>query len=264
LDELSAWEGRAVHEWQALWRVPRLHILANTGSTNDDARLLLEGGAPSGTVVIAERQTAGRGQQGRVWHGVFGKSLHLSTAVHHACPPNATLTAAPIRVGIAVARQLTELTRLPVRIKWPNDLVISGRKTGGILCEGVLGARPFMVIGIGINIMHTMDDLPPALRSTATSLALEGVAPLTRADVAGAVLTALNEVHARIAEPLDAEEIRSFGQLDVLRGHAIEIDGRVLGKACGIAASGALQIDDGNSSTEIRSGPVRIADPPIS
>jgi BirA family transcriptional regulator, biotin operon repressor / biotin---[acetyl-CoA-carboxylase] ligase len=264
LDELSAWEGRAVHEWQAQWRLPRLHILANTGSTNDDARMLLEAGAPDGTVVIAERQTAGRGQHGRVWHGVFGKSLHLSTALHHAHPPNAALTAAPIRVGIAVARELSRLTALPVAIKWPNDLVIRGRKTGGILCEGVLGARPFIVIGIGINITHAREDLPGELQTTATSLALEGAAPLTRAQVAGAVLAALQGVRDRIAEPLNTAERHSFDQIDILRGHTVEVDGRVLGTACGIAASGALQIDDGRSASDIRSGPVRIVESAIS
>jgi BirA family transcriptional regulator, biotin operon repressor / biotin---[acetyl-CoA-carboxylase] ligase len=75
---LTQWEGKTVKEWQRLWRVPVLHILAFTGSTNDDVRLLAEAGSPELTVVIAEEQTAGRGRRGRQWHGAAEKSLHLS------------------------------------------------------------------------------------------------------------------------------------------------------------------------------------------
>lgn len=263
MDELADWDSRSVQEWQALWELPRLHILANTGSTNDDVRTLIEQGAPDGTVVIAERQTAGRGQHGRRWHGVFGKSLHLSTAFRPDARDFFALPAAPVRVGVAVALELAALTGLPIRVKWPNDLLIRDRKTGGILCEGVIGPKPFVVIGIGINVAHSPADLPDELRASATSLAIEGAPQFTRADVAGALITALRRISPRIAEPLSRSELQSFAELDVLRDCWVEADGKE-GKACGVALSGALMLENSGRVNEIRTGPVRIMRPHVS
>jgi BirA family biotin operon repressor/biotin-[acetyl-CoA-carboxylase] ligase len=257
VDELSHWEGKSRQEWQALWQVPRLHILANTGSTNDDVRSLIESGAPDGSVVIAERQTAGRGQHGRTWHGVFGKSLHLSTAFRPSAGDFADLPAAPVRVGLAVARELSALTALPFQLKWPNDLILRGRKTGGILCEGIIGRKPLVVIGIGINVGHSRDDLPRDLQDKATSLAIEG-AQFTRADVAGAVINALRGIQSRIAEPLNGSEIVSFNELDALQHQRVFVDDAGPGIAAGIARSGALLFELNGTITEVRTGTVRV------
>jgi BirA family biotin operon repressor/biotin-[acetyl-CoA-carboxylase] ligase len=251
---LTQWEGKAVTEWRRAWGVPALHILAITGSTNDDLRELAEQGAGNLTTVIAEEQTAGRGRRGRTWVGAPEKSLHLSALVR----PDDTscLTAAPIRVGMAVATALQERTGVTTRVKWPNDLDVNGRKLGGILCESVLGEKPFIVVGIGINVYQTHDDFPADVAARATSVRLEGGRP-DRADVAGAVIAALGACAPRIATPFSPDELALLAQLDVLRGKPIEIDGAPAGVAQGIAASGALRVLRGAVVDEVLSGTVR-------
>ncbi len=251
---LEYWEGKAVSEWQRLWGVPDLRILAITGSTNDDLRQLAEHGAPSLTTIIAEEQTAGRGRRGRQWHGAPEKSLHLSTLVR---PVDVTcLTAAPIRTGMWVAHALRERTGVAARVKWPNDLDVEGRKLGGILCESVLGANPFIVVGIGINVYQTHDDFPEDVAARATSVRLEGGRP-DRADVAGAIVQTMRESEAHIASPFTAHELRCLAELDVLQGREVAIDGVPAGVARGIAPSGALRVQRGTRVEEVLNGTVR-------
>ena len=251
---LSQWEGKAVSDWQRLWRVPDLRILAITGSTNDDLRALAEAGSPELTVVIAEEQTAGRGRRGRQWHGAPEKSLHLSALLR---PRDIScLTAAPIRVGMAAAAALRARTGVPTRLKWPNDLDVQQRKLGGILCESVLGSSPFIVVGIGVNVYQTHDDFPAEVAARATSVRLEG-GVLNRAAVAGAVIESLRAVAPRIASPFSAGELAALMEYDVLRGHQIEIDGIPAGLAEGISQTGALLVRRDGTVAEVLSGTVR-------
>jgi BirA family transcriptional regulator, biotin operon repressor / biotin---[acetyl-CoA-carboxylase] ligase len=161
--ELSVWHGQDVQTLRSQWAVPELHVLAETGSTNDDARALAESGCPSGSIVIAQRQTAGRGRRGRQWFGTAGQSLHFSIVVRAPAGGFRCLSAAPVRVGLLVLRALAECTGLEPRLKWPNDLLLNGQKTGGILCESVLGGQPFLVVGIGINVGQSRPDFPDEL-----------------------------------------------------------------------------------------------------
>jgi BirA family biotin operon repressor/biotin-[acetyl-CoA-carboxylase] ligase len=251
---LQQWEGKAVSEWQQLWRVPDLRILAITGSTNDDLRALAEAGSPELTVVIAEEQTAGRGRRGRQWHGAFEKSLHLSALLR---PRDIScLTAAPIRVGMAAAQALQSRTGVPTRVKWPNDLDVQQRKLGGILCESVLGSSPFIVVGIGVNVYQTHDDFPPDVAARATSIRLEG-GTLDRAAVAGAIVDSLRSAAPRIASPFSSAELTALRGYDVLRGHRIEVDGVPAGVAQGISESGALLVQRDGKLEEVLSGTVR-------
>ncbi|HSL72728.1 MAG TPA: biotin--[acetyl-CoA-carboxylase] ligase [Longimicrobiales bacterium] len=244
-------------EWRDLWLIPDLRILAITGSTNDVLRELAEHGAAEFTAVIAEEQTAGRGQHGRAWHGTPLKSLHLSVLLR---PHDLScLTATPIRVGMATAFALRTVTGLQVGLKWPNDLQVNGRKLGGILCESVSGAAPYIIVGIGVNVLQAADDFPRDLGASATSIRAEG-SPADRAAVAGAIISALRAAAARIASPFDEEEASQFGQLDVLRGQPIQHDGKPAGTAAGLSASGALRVFQNGAVHEIRSGTVRRAD----
>ena len=257
--ELDHWEGRPVAEWRALWGLPQLHIHGLTGSTNDDVRQLAEAGAPALTVVIANQQTAGRGQHGRSWQGQPGKSLHLSALLR---PDNLQhLPAAPVRLGLYVARALAEIGVGQVSLKWPNDLIVHRRKLGGILCEGVSGRDTFIVAGIGINVLHMPDDFPPELRDTATSIAQQGN-PSGVSDIAGAVVIALQNTAPLVGSALNPDELAMLAPLDVLRDRKLVIDGQVSGTGKGIAADGALLVDVEGSLRAIRSGTVRLHEEP--
>ncbi|HSH45134.1 MAG TPA: biotin--[acetyl-CoA-carboxylase] ligase [Longimicrobiales bacterium] len=214
------WHGRTVDEWRRRWGLPGLHILERVPSTNDFARSLAEDGCPEGTVVLADHQTHGRGRRGRAWVAGPGQGLALSMVLR----PRRTHTgdALPLRVGLAAARAVEDVTGVRVGIKWPNDLVVRpddqafqpdhaggqpdnagvrpedpaarpddpvvrDRKLGGVLCEAVRegGQVAFVLAGVGINVHQGADDWPRELRGIATSLAEVATAP-RMPEVAGA------------------------------------------------------------------------------
>jgi BirA family biotin operon repressor/biotin-[acetyl-CoA-carboxylase] ligase len=140
---------------------PRLH-LRSTGSTNDRASELAATGAPHGTMVTAHAQTAGRGRQGRKWTAPPGRALVGSIVIRE--PPRLL----PLLAGVAVA----DVIGSGAKLKWPNDVLLDGRKVAGILVEG----RPqqsWAVVGIGLNVALRESDFPPELRDTAATLGLE-------------------------------------------------------------------------------------------
>ena len=140
---------------------PRLHRRRTT-STNELARELAAAGAPHGTLVTASEQTAGRGRQGRVWSAPPGRALLCSIVLRD--PPRLL----PLAAGAAVA----EIVGDNAQIKWPNDVLVAGRKVAGILVEG----RPqegWAVLGIGVNVALRPDDFPAELRGSAAGLGLE-------------------------------------------------------------------------------------------
>jgi BirA family biotin operon repressor/biotin-[acetyl-CoA-carboxylase] ligase len=140
---------------------PRLH-LRDTGSTNERARQLAIAGAPHGTLVTAAQQSAGRGRQGRTWSAPAGQALLMSLLLRD--PPRFL----PLAAAVAVA----EVAGDEATIKWPNDVHLDGRKVAGILVEGRPQER-WAVLGIGLNVAISLDDLPEELRETATTMGLE-------------------------------------------------------------------------------------------
>lgn len=138
-------------------------------STNDEAKRLARDGAPAGTVVVAAEQTAGRGTRGRAWHSPPGLGLYLSIVLR---PPIPDLAGLPLRAAWAVRDAVRAATGVAAEVEPPNDLVLGGRKLGGILCESAFegGRLEFAVVGIGLNLDHGPGDFPPALAETAVSL----------------------------------------------------------------------------------------------
>ena len=138
-----------------------------TDSTNACARELAEAGAPHGTIVTAEEQTAGRGRQGRTWTAPPGKALLYSAVLH---PLDERHLLLPLSVPLAVCEAAEELNpAVECEIKWPNDIWIEERKLAGVLIE----AKPqdgWAVIGVGLNLTISPDEFPAELRDTATSL----------------------------------------------------------------------------------------------
>jgi BirA family biotin operon repressor/biotin-[acetyl-CoA-carboxylase] ligase len=252
------WEGDAIAAWQRRWNVPALRVLAMAASTNDEARVLAQAGAPAGTVVIADHQSAGRGREGRRWHDTPGESLLLSVVLRPARSADpASPGPAPLRVGLAACDAIRRVTGIETRLKWPNDVLTSDdRKLAGILCEAVSGADPFVVAGVGINVLQSDAAWPPELAGRVTSIrAVAGAAP-TRAALAAALIDALRPFTPGTAE-LDAAELDAFRRRDALDGREIALDGEPAGTAAGIGADGALIIRTPAGTRTVHSGTVR-------
>lgn len=173
-----------------------------TGSTNDDARELAASGAAHGTAVLAARQTRGRGRSGRAWVSPPG-GLYLSVVLRPRLPPH-RWALLPLAVGNAVVARLRE-AGFEADLKWPNDVLLHGRKVGGILMESRLGPEPFVVVGLGLNLDHaplpestglSVHGTPPERRALAESLRVRIVGALDRLQDEGPEPT-LAEVRAR-------------------------------------------------------------------
>ncbi len=255
------YEGADARSLALEWAVPAVHLYASAGSTNDAARGLAVGGAPAGTVVLADRQVAGRGRGGRAWASPPGMGVWMSIVLRPRSLPNPGLL--PILVGIAAAGALDRYAFPGPAIKWPNDLLLGGRKLGGILCEATWDAAgpAFVVVGIGINVTHFPDDFPPELRETATSLraASDGRHPPPRTFVAGDVARA---VLRQLADPpvaLDEPRLAELAARDALRGREVRVTGpeELVGTAEGISAAGALLVRTAEGVRAVTSGSVR-------
>jgi BirA family transcriptional regulator, biotin operon repressor / biotin---[acetyl-CoA-carboxylase] ligase len=207
--------------------LPRVH-LRRTGSTNDRARELAVAGAPHGTLVTADEQTAGRGRQGRSWTAPAGSALLASLVLHD---PPALL---PLAAAVAVAQAVEPAVGRAAAIKWPNDVLVDGRKVAGILAEG----RPqesWAVLGIGVNVAVETADLPPELRATAGTL---GLARPAIEDLLIALLAMLERWLA--AEP--AATLEAWRTRDALAGHEVAWAAGS-GTAVGIDAAGRLVVE---------------------
>jgi BirA family biotin operon repressor/biotin-[acetyl-CoA-carboxylase] ligase len=201
---------------------PRLHLRATT-STNDRARELAGAGAPHGTLVTAAEQSAGRGRQGRAWSAPAGHALLMSLVLRDA--PGLL----PLAAAVAVAQVCGD----EARIKWPNDVLIDGRKVCGILAEG----RPqegWAVLGIGLNVAVRVEDLPPELHATATTL---GLGPADVEPVLQRLLVSLERTLALDSAAL----LAAYRDRDALRGRTITWAGGS-GTADGIDGDGRLVV----------------------
>jgi BirA family biotin operon repressor/biotin-[acetyl-CoA-carboxylase] ligase len=201
---------------------PRLH-LREVDSTNDRARALAAAGAPHGTVVTAGVQTAGRGRQGRTWTAPAGTALLLSLVIREI---DALL---PLRAGLAVA----DLAGPDARVKWPNDVLVDGRKVAGILIEG----RPqegWAVVGIGVNAAVSLADLPPELRDSAGTL---GRSPHELEPMLAELMAALERW---LAEPATAV-VAALRDRDALTGQPVTWAGGA-GTATGVDERGRLRV----------------------
>jgi len=225
-------------------------LLTETGSTNDVARDQGRRGEPAGFVVAASRQTAGRGRLGRAWESPPGRGLYVSILLRPDVPVSET-SRLPILASVAAVDAVEVVTGTRPQIKWPNDLLMGGRKLGGLLIETeTAGPRlAFAVIGIGLNVRHAAGDFSPAVRELATSLYLATGHLYRRADVLVALLQALER---RLARPFD--EVREAWTASSLTlGQRVELNtgrGRKVGQAMGLDDSGALLLRSDSGEIE--------------
>lgn len=238
--------------------------LEETVSTNGDAFRLAEEDALEGTVVLADSQSSGKGRMGRVWSSPAGVNLYCSVILRPGImpfeAPQLTFLSA-----VAVARGIELVTGLSPQIKWPNDVLIGGRKVAGLLNEmsAETDAVNFVVLGIGVNLNMTAEQFPPDLRHPATSLLLEGGHPVARAHFAAVMLGELDRLYGAFRAhgfgPVREEwqqRCNAYGRELAVSDGGAEV---VRGIFAGIDGYGALLVARDNGSIErILSGDVKV------
>lgn len=217
---------------------PRLH-LRQTDSTNTRARELAAAGAPDGTLVTAGEQTAGRGRQGRVWTAPAGRALLCSVIVRE--PPRLL----PLAAGVAVA----EVVARGALVKWPNDVLIDGRKVAGILIEGRPQER-WAVAGFGLNVALAPHDFPPELRDRATTLGLGS-------DAIEPTLARLMSALERWLSAPEADVLEAVRAYDALFGQPVSWAGGA-GRGAGIDDDGRLLVREGERQVALDAGEVHL------
>ncbi len=228
-DLLGRWAGRAAVR------------LAHVDSTQNAARGEAEAGAPEGTVVWADHQTAGRGRLGRTWTDEPGAALLVSVLLRPgpnvSCLPQISLLA-----GVAAAEALGAESGLPVRLAWPNDLLVGGRKVAGILAESVTSknAEPVVILGLGVNVNQTR--FPESLAGRATSLALEAGRPFDRERLLRALLVALEGWYGRWAREGFAPVREAWRRAAETLGRRVLVEEGLAGIAVDLAEDGALLV----------------------
>ena len=226
---------------------------AETISTNTDALRLGREGAHEATVVIAESQSGGRGRLGRSWVSVPGLNLHMSVLLRPAIAPGAAPQLG-LLAGVAVAAVL-EGEGLEPRIKWPNDVLLAGRKVCGILTEieAETDRVAFIVVGIGLNLNSTTRDLPAELRGSATSMRMVTGAKVDRARLAARLLDELMARYEDYVRAGFARTARDWRSRSALGGRTVQVaapGADTRGTCLGIDSDGALLVkDEGTGET---------------
>jgi BirA family transcriptional regulator, biotin operon repressor / biotin---[acetyl-CoA-carboxylase] ligase len=242
------------------WGVPQCGLFRTLPSSLDAIHDLGAQGAPSGTVVLAEEQTAGRGRDGRTWRSPPGGVwLGMLLRPPPALPAAGVLS---LRVGLVLADVVeavlgvrpTSLSGPRAGLKWPNDVLIDDRKVAGILCESRWqgDALQWLAVGIGVNVAN---EIPAELGDRAVALA--DVRPsVRRIDVLDQLVPALLRLTTHGAE-LTQFECAAFARRDWLRGRQIRAP--LAGRAAGIRPDGALLVDTGAGTTMVRDGHVELS-----
>lgn len=226
----------------------KFHYFASIDSTNSEARRLAENGAAEGEVVVAEAQSRGRGRLGRLWESPPFANLYLSVILRpHLAPvhaPQITLMAA-----VALAETVGLFLSRPPAIKWPNDILVDGKKLAGILTEAACDSAriEYVILGIGLNLNYGADSMPAQLRHRATSIAQLTGQPLVRETVLRRLIQDLDRCYGEL-EASGFEGLRARWEARfVWRGRRVRIelgDQVLIGRAQGIEPGGALILED--------------------
>lgn len=246
----------ADHPWRS-----QIHWYDETDSTNTRAKAMAREGAPHGTVLIADRQTSGRGRIGRSFQSPAGMGIYASILLRPQCQPD-QLMHLTCAAAVAVCDAVEESIHLRPGIKWTNDLVWNKKKLGGILTELVThSGQTSVIIGIGINCCQSVADFPEDLKDAACSLAMVSDGQISRAAVAAQIIAAISEMDTNLirgkAKIMDIyrRDCITLGQdISLLRG-----GGLLYGHADSIDDNGALLVTFRDGHTEvINSGEVSV------
>lgn len=217
------------------------------GSTADEARRLIDQGAPEGTIVVAEGQTAGRGRMGRAWKTPPGQAIALSVVLYPRLSPT-QVPLLSLATGLAVRRAVEVVAgkNLDLALKWPNDVYLNGKKLGGVLVEmaAELDRVKWAIDSIGLNVNNSFAGTE--LAETATSLAAELGRDFSRRELLAALLDELDALYVRARTQPGLTAIRkAFTKHDLLQGRKVEVltpGGKINGIALGIDAEGRLLV----------------------
>jgi BirA family transcriptional regulator, biotin operon repressor / biotin---[acetyl-CoA-carboxylase] ligase len=241
----------------------RIHYFNEVASTQRVAAEMADEGAASGTVVIAELQTAGRGRLGRNWHSPAGVNLYM-TIILRPTRPLAEVSRLSLVAGVAAAEALETVAPGIVALKWPNDVWLNGRKAGGIIAEAVTDASQALrcvLLGIGLNVNLALHDVPDDLRDKATSVRIATGRACDRIELAA---TLCNRLHTRYME-VEAEGFAAvrpawerYSALTNRRVTVLDGETRIAGVVRGINSEGALILETDAGPERILTGDVSI------
>lgn len=258
-DVMDKTELESIHATE--WVGCEIYYFDNIDSTNTKAKELAEEGHSSGTLVVADRQTAGKGRRGRSWESPPGIGIFMTLMLKPEINPN-NASMLTLVAAMATTRAIRRVTGVPAMIKWPNDIVMNGKKVCGILTE--MSAQfdyiNHIVIGIGINVHN--EEFPEEIAQTASSLYLESGQHIHRASLIESFLEEFEDVYAEFLKTEDMEGLqKEYDTMLVNRGRQV----RVLdpkepfeGKAMGITKKGELIVDTWESRKLVSSGEVSV------
>ncbi|MUM16444.1 biotin--[acetyl-CoA-carboxylase] ligase [Mycobacterium sp. CBMA 623] len=240
------------------WR--RIDVVDETGSTNADLVARAAAGEDiDGVVLLAEHQTAGRGRHGRNWAAPSHTQLTMSVGIAVGEVPPDRWGLVPLLAGVAIVDAVAEASGIQAGLKWPNDVLVDGRKLCGILAEVVPG-EPVIVLGLGLNATFTEHELPDP---NATSLAILGWANPDRSELARAVLRELGGriEHWRTARGVDERLLEDYRARSVTLGSRVRAelpgDRELTGVAVGLGDNGQLHIESSDGSlTAVSAGDI--------
>jgi BirA family biotin operon repressor/biotin-[acetyl-CoA-carboxylase] ligase len=246
----------------------RLHYVRSTGSTNSDAIAAARGdgqhsGAPHGSVYFADEQLAGRGRGDHGWISVAGEGLYVSVLLRPQISAS-RLALLPLAAGLAAAEAIHTAAGLTADLRWPNDLLIGPRKTGGILVEANLESKsqPYAVVGIGINVHQ--QTFRPSLATPATSLDLEAGRAISRQTLLVALLKSLEREASALADATAAREIpaRVEQASTWIRGLDVQVHGpqSCTGVTAGLDENGFLRVATASGLVTVQTGGLRAAE----
>jgi BirA family biotin operon repressor/biotin-[acetyl-CoA-carboxylase] ligase len=226
----------------------KIHYFAELESTNSYARQLAERGSPEGEVVIAETQTRGRGRLGRAWISPPHLNLYLSIILRPVLLPG-DAPQITIMAGVALVDAIASFAASPPAIKWPNDVLVSGKKLAGILCESFCASEriEFVILGIGVNINYPTELMPASIRDRATSLLAINQASVQRELFLRRLIQDLDRCYGELEESGFSAMAARWEARFAFSGKKVKVglvDGILVGTAMGIDRDGALIVVD--------------------
>lgn len=232
----------------------RLQVVAEIGSTNDAILAAGHAGEPEGLAVLADRQTSGRGRRGRSWASRPGVGIYTSILLR---PPVSPLQAPllTLMAGLATADAIASVARVDPMLKWPNDLLLEGRKVVGILTEmTTIGQRiGHVAIGIGINVHQSREDFPEGVQETATSLDLTTGRHADRGEVAAALYDSLDRWYRAFCAEGTSMVLHAARARTATLGKPVTIDAGDVqwqGTALDLDDDGALLVRDSHGTVQ--------------
>lgn len=231
---------------QTRWAGRNLQYLKETDSTNNDAKRCMEEGGVHGTLIVAERQTAGRGRRGRLWESPEGTAIYMTIGMKPEFAPD-KVSMLTLVMALSVAEAIEEQSGLEAGIKWPNDVVVNKRKVCGILTEMILEAEYIrcVVTGVGINV--NQPSMPEEIAQTATSLFIEKGEKLSRAALIESVMRHFENNYDCFIGSLDLSELKEAYEARLANKdqlvRVLDPKGEYEGIARGIRCTGELIVE---------------------